>query len=64
MGNRSITSPSSIQMVIPVGARIPRPQSPQQTDHFAEIAAAMRAERSIEDDTEVDPSVYTIELAT
>jgi predicted RNase H-like HicB family nuclease len=28
---------------------------------FAEIAAAIRAERAVEDDTEVDPSVYSLE---
>jgi tRNA(fMet)-specific endonuclease VapC len=28
---------------------------------FAEIAAAIRAEREVEDDTEVDPSVYSLE---
>jgi hypothetical protein len=28
---------------------------------FAEIAAAIRAEREVEDDTEVDPSVYLLE---
>jgi hypothetical protein len=28
---------------------------------FAVIAAAMRAERSMDDDSEVDPSVYAIE---
>jgi hypothetical protein len=33
----------------------------QDDPDFAEIAAAMRAERSVEDDTEVDPSVYAIE---
>jgi hypothetical protein len=33
----------------------------QDDPDFAEIAAAMRAERSIDDDTEVDPSVYAIE---
>jgi hypothetical protein len=28
---------------------------------FAEIATAIRAEREVEDDTEVDPSVYSLE---
>jgi hypothetical protein len=28
---------------------------------FAEIAAAIRAEREVEDDSEVDPSVYALE---
>ncbi|NJR49838.1 MAG: hypothetical protein HC780_10005 [Leptolyngbyaceae cyanobacterium CSU_1_3] len=28
---------------------------------FAEIAAAIRAEREVEDDTEVDPAVYSLE---
>ncbi|MBE9014217.1 hypothetical protein IQ250_28925 [Pseudanabaenaceae cyanobacterium LEGE 13415] len=28
---------------------------------FAEIAAAIRAEREVEDDTEVDPAVYLLE---
>jgi hypothetical protein len=28
---------------------------------FAEISAAVRAEREVEDDTEVDPSVYSLE---
>lgn len=33
----------------------------QDDPDFAEIAAAIRAERNIEDDTEVDPSVYSLE---
>jgi hypothetical protein len=28
---------------------------------FAEIAAAIRAEREVEDETEVDPAVYALE---
>jgi hypothetical protein len=28
---------------------------------FAEIAAAIRAEREVKDDTEVDPTVYSLE---
>ncbi|WP_019498535.1 hypothetical protein [Pseudanabaena sp. PCC 6802] len=33
----------------------------QDDPDFAEIAAAIRAERNVEDDTEVDPSVYSLE---